>query len=175
MAITNIAKSLKLRLPRRQKPAAAGGGGTTPPKATTKEEEFRQVFRYLDANDDGRISAEELRAYFVSIGDTVSYEEAGKIIREFSNAEDSLLLTFEEFGRMMELRGDVEEDTLLKQAFEVYEVEKGSGCITPEGLRLVLRRLGDVKSYGECADMIRVFDLDGNGVLDFYEFQKMMT
>ncbi|KAL0325692.1 UNVERIFIED_CONTAM: putative calcium-binding protein CML41 [Sesamum radiatum] len=188
MAIAGIARSFagrafKLRLPfrRRSKPrtedpshetTAHCGGGLK----SSKEEEFRQVFRYFDANNDGKISAEELSAYFASTGDSVSLEEAEKIIREFSNdgAGESLLLEFGEFVRMMELR-DAEDDKVLRQAFEVYVVEKDGGCITPEGLRQVLRRLGDVKSHQECEAMIRVFDLDGNGVLDFHEFHKMMT
>ncbi|KAI3465011.1 hypothetical protein Pfo_021674 [Paulownia fortunei] len=144
--------------------------------SVNKEGEFRQVFRYFDANNDGKIAADELSAYFASIGDSVSHEAAEKIIREFSkgSAEDSLLLGFGDFVRLMELR-DTEDDKVLRQAFEVYVVEKGSGCITPEGLRQVLRRLGVVKSYRECEAMIRVFDLDGNGVLDFHEFHKMMA
>ncbi|KAK4429129.1 putative calcium-binding protein CML41 [Sesamum alatum] len=194
MAIAGIARSfagraLKLRLPfrRRSKPKTEDpspettihGGGGLNSSPSSKEDEFRQVFRYFDANDDGKISAEELSAYFASTGDSVSLEEAEKIIREFSNdgaavgEEESLLLEFEEFVRMMELR-DAEDDKVLRQAFEVYVVEKGGGCITPEGLRQVLRRLGDVKSHQECEAMIRVFDLDGNGVLDFHEFHKMM-
>ncbi|PIN15829.1 Calmodulin and related proteins (EF-Hand superfamily) [Handroanthus impetiginosus] len=152
-----------------------GGGGSNGIK---EEGEFRKVFSYLDANNDGKISADELSASFSSIGDDVSIDKVEKIIREFSNGgatEDSLLLDFEAFERMMDLR-DSEDDKVLQQAFEVYVEEKGGarGCITPEGLRRVLGRLGDVKSYEECEAMIRVFDLDGDGVLDYNEFQKMM-
>ncbi|KAK6115862.1 hypothetical protein DH2020_008131 [Rehmannia glutinosa] len=179
-------RNFKLRL--RSNPTTA-----TPPETTThgrgeiatlksgsKEDEFRQVFGYLDSNSDGRISADELREYFVSVGDDVSREEAEKIIGELlgggggGGEESNLLLGFGEFVRLMEVR-EGENDDVLRRAFEVYEVEKGSGFITPEGLRRVLGRLGDVKSVQECRAMIRVYDLDGNGVLDFDEFYKMMT
>ncbi|XP_073127683.1 probable calcium-binding protein CML41 [Henckelia pumila] len=181
---------LRLRLPGRLRPStecpaddgggSSGGGGVA---ITSKEDEYWRVFGYLDTNKDGKISANELRNYFSSVGDTVSDEEAKKIIREFSKGkggggggEDSMRLEFGEFVRMAELR-DSDEDkvVILRRAFEVYEVDKGSGFITPEGLRGVLRRLGDVKSYQECEAMIRTYDLDGNGALDFYEFQKMMS
>ncbi|KZV20209.1 Calmodulin-like 41, partial [Dorcoceras hygrometricum] len=147
-----------------------------------KEDEYWRVFRYLDTDKDGKISANELRDYFASVGDSVSADEAKKIIQEFSRSkggggEDSMRLEFGEFVRMAELRDgdDVDNVVILRQAFEVYEVDKGSGFITPEGLRCVLRRLGDAKSYQECEAMIRTYDLDGNGALDFYEFQKMMS
>ncbi|XP_011074483.1 probable calcium-binding protein CML41 [Sesamum indicum] len=187
MAISSIAKpfntrAFKLRLPRRLrfKPYAATpptetaspDGGISTSKTSTSEDEFRRVFCFLDADGDGKISAEELRDYFDSIGESLSYDDAKRIIGEFSNG--SLLLGYGEFVRLMELR-DGDGDVVLRQAFEVYEVEKGCGFITPEGLRQVLRRLGDVKSLQECKAMIRVYDLDGNGVLDFYEFYKMMT
>lgn len=183
MAIANITKqfSSRLRSTPPTSPRRSGGGGgeaAVSPKSISKEDEFRHVFRFLDADNDGKISADELTAHFATIGDSLSREEAERIIGEFSKGggEGPLLLEFGDFVRVMELRddgGDV--DGVLRRAFEVYEEEKGSGCITPEGLRKVLRRLGDVKSVEECKAMIRAYDLDGNGVLDFDEFYKMMT
>ncbi|KAH6816925.1 hypothetical protein C2S51_000528 [Perilla frutescens var. frutescens] len=199
MAIATIArpfssKVFNLRLPRRLRPKSdtatpppettsprrcSGGGegdaAVVSPRPSSKEDEFRRVFQFLDADNDGKISADELTAYFATFGDSLSREEAERIIGEFS--EGSKLLEFGEFVRVMELRGgdgDGDGVDVLRQAFEVYEEEKGSGCITPAGLREVLRRLGDVKSVQECKAMIRVYDLDGNGVLDFDEFCKMM-
>ncbi|XP_012843229.1 PREDICTED: probable calcium-binding protein CML41 [Erythranthe guttata] len=195
MAISGITKLpfssmvFMLRFPRRLRSkstpptGSSSGGGSgiaTPKSAGSKEDEFRQVFRFLDADADGRISAAELRAYFASVGDSVSHEEAEKIIGELSGGGgEGLMLGFGEFVRVMELRdgGDYGGDSVvvLRRAFEVYEEEKGSGCITAEGLKEVLRRLGDVRSVEECRAMIGVYDLDGNGVLDFDEFYKMMT
>ncbi|CAI9763692.1 unnamed protein product [Fraxinus pennsylvanica] len=182
-----IAKSFKLRFVSKpktpsppsipQSPTTAhggsGGSGHFPamqtPKTTAKEDETRQVFSYFDNDNDGRISVDELMAYFTSIGESITHDEAQKIVQEFDKNGDNLL-EFEEFVGLME-----NDDNILRKAFEVFEVEKGSGCITAEGLRQVFRRLGNAKSYQECEAMIRVFDLDGNGVLDFYEFHKMMA
>lgn len=179
-----IAKSIKLRfvskpktpsppsIPQSPITAHGGSGGSGPFSALqtpTKEDETRQVFSYFDNDNDGRISVDELMAYFTSIGESITHDEAQKIVQEFDKNGDNLL-EFEEFVGLME-----KDDNILKMAFEVFEIEKGSGCITAEGLRQVFRRLGNAKSYQECESMIRVFDLDGNGVLDFYEFQKMMA
>ncbi|CAN1294345.1 Probable calcium-binding protein CML41 [Linum perenne] len=57
----------------------------------------------------------------------------------------------------------------------MFEEDKGDECITPRGLQRMLNRLGDRKSLDECSAMIRPFDLYGNGVLDFQEFQNMMN
>ncbi|KAE8729205.1 putative E3 ubiquitin-protein ligase ARI8-like [Hibiscus syriacus] len=138
---------------------------------TTREEELQEVFRQFDSDGDGKISSEELRAYFTSIGDNVSENEVQRVIEDFDDNGDNLL-EFKEFVKLME--GGSEDDDDIKGAFEMYEVDKGCGCITPVGLQQMLGRLGDAKSYEECKAMIGVFDLDGNGVLDFHEFQHMM-
>ncbi|XP_051149960.1 probable calcium-binding protein CML41 [Andrographis paniculata] len=188
MAIESIVKPFsgglsKLRLLGRRRSkrgtaAAAADHAAAGEAVSSKTGEFRQVFRFLDANGDGKISADELAAFFASVGESVSREEAERIIGEFSGGgeiEGSGELGFEEFVRVVELRETEDDAAVLRRAFEVYEVEKGSGCITAEGLRRVFRRLGEVKSVKECEAMIRVFDLDGNGVLDFNEFYKMMS
>ncbi|MBA0612943.1 hypothetical protein Godav_013475 [Gossypium davidsonii] len=119
----------------------------------TKEEALQAVFHRFDTDGDGKISSEELISYFASIGDNMSKEEAQRVIQDFDIDGDNLL-EFKEFVKLME--GGNEGDD-IKRAFEIYEVDKG-----------------DMKSYEDCVAMIRVFDLDGNGVLDFHEFQQMM-
>ncbi|KAF7809756.1 putative galacturonosyltransferase-like 1 [Senna tora] len=139
----------------------------------SREQELREVFRYFDGNGDGKISASELRSYFGSIGEYLSQEEAEGVISELDTDGDNLL-EFSDFMRMM--KKDEENDGEdLKKAFEMFEWEKGSGCITPKGLQRMLQRLGDNKSHQECVAMIHAFDVDRNGVLDFNEFQQMMT
>lgn len=128
------------------------------------------MFRYFDGDGDGKISATELRAYFGSIGEHMSYEEAEAVINELDSDGDSQL-NFEDFLQLMKRGGGEDED--LKRAFEMFELEKG--FITPRSLQRMFCRLGDTKSYEECATMIQVYDTDGNGVLDFNEFHRMMA
>lgn len=102
----------------------------------------------------------------------MSQAEVQRVIKDFDEDGDNLL-EFGEFVKLMEGNNAVDDD--LREAFEMYEVDKGSGCITPSGLQQMLNRLGDVRSYEECVAMIAAFDLDGNGVLDFHEFHQMMA
>lgn len=163
--------NFKLTLPRfssKSKPRIP----SSPTNIRSIHQEYQKVFSHFDANRDGKISSEELRAYFASIGESMSSKEAQSAVSEFDGNGDNLL-EFQDFVRLMEQdEGEVNDD--LKRAFEMFEADKGCGCITPRGLQLMLSRLGDVKSYQECVSMIRVFDLDGNGVLDLHEFLHMM-
>ncbi|KAK9285958.1 hypothetical protein L1049_025160 [Liquidambar formosana] len=157
--------------PPRSSPPRSPTSSTLAPKLANSEDELKDVFRCFDGNGDGKISALELRKYFASIGEFMSHEEAQGMIDDFDTDKDGLL-DFTDFVRVMK-RKDGDED--LRLAFEMFEVKKGSGCITPKGLQRMLKRLGDKRSYEDCVAMIQAFDIDGNGVLDFQEFRQMMS
>ncbi|CAI0425462.1 unnamed protein product [Linum tenue] len=113
--------------------------------------------------------------YFASTtGEAMSREDAERVIGEFDGDGDGTL-GFGDFVRMVDGGDGKEFDGDLRRAFEMFEEDKGEGCITPRGLQRMLVRLGDRKSLDECTAMIRPFDLDGDGVLDFPEFQRMMN
>ncbi|KAI9113239.1 hypothetical protein K1719_015764 [Acacia pycnantha] len=140
-----------------------------------KEEPMRHVFDHFDVDKDGKISCEELMQYLASAGESVTHNGARRVIHDFDSNGDNLL-EYGDFVRLLEQKDtDESRDDVLKSAFQMFEVNKGCGYITPKGLQQMLRQLGDLKSHEECAAMIRVFDLDGNGSLDFHEFQQMMT
>lgn len=170
-------KSFRLTLPFKSSISSPYSNDVVDDDDDKDHDQLRQVFCYFDHNNDGKISVEELRAYFKTVGDSISEEEAEKVVMEFDRDGDKLL-EFNDFVQLMrkDSKDGGRED--IKKAFEIFEVEKGSGCITPRGLQVVLNRLGggaSYKSLDECKAMIRVFDLDGNGVLDFDEFHKMMS
>ncbi|XP_059624688.1 probable calcium-binding protein CML41 [Cornus florida] len=161
-------------------PSSSNTSPITPKSTASWEDELREVFRHFDRDNDGKISAIELRAYFGSVGEYMSHEEAQGVIDDLDTDGDSSI-DFQDFMRLMKREGGGgcgcgggDQDD-LKAAFEMFEFEKGSGYITPKSLQRVLNRLGDSKSYDECVAMIQVFDTDGNGELDFHEFRQMMA
>ncbi|KAF7134319.1 hypothetical protein RHSIM_Rhsim08G0110900 [Rhododendron simsii] len=174
-------KGLKLTLPRLKSKSSSNSssprspGSPIGPKNTRREDELREVFRHFDKDNDGKISAIEIRAYFGSIGEYMSHEEAKAVIDELDGDGDEMI-DFADFMRLMKRDEDGhEEDEDVKAAFGMFEFEKGCGRITAKSLQRVLSRLGELRSYDECAAMIRAFDVDGNGELDFHEFHQMMA
>uniref|UniRef100_A0A1J3CSX6 Putative calcium-binding protein CML41 n=1 Tax=Noccaea caerulescens TaxID=107243 RepID=A0A1J3CSX6_NOCCA len=183
-------KTLKLNLSfqnRRGSPKSNFSSTLTSPRSNTdddsntknhhSDDELRRVFSHFDVDGDGKISAFELRDYFGSVGEYISHEAAQEAINEVDTDADGSL-GFEDFLGLMtrrDLDGNGDGGGELKTAFEMFEVEKGSGCITPKGLQKMLAKLGESRTYGECEAMIRFYDIDGNGVLDFHEFRQMMT
>ncbi|KAI0529527.1 hypothetical protein KFK09_002079 [Dendrobium nobile] len=142
---------------------------------------FQEVFSRLDSDGDGRISIEELRSFLGWTGDHVLPDEVATVVSDI-DVDDDGFIDYCSFVRLVDgghRRGegregerDYEED--IRRAFEMFKGEEGEGSITPRGLQRVLGRLGDEKSEEDCAAMIRVYDLDGNGVLDYHEFHRMM-
>ncbi|KAL0345276.1 UNVERIFIED_CONTAM: Calmodulin-like protein 2 [Sesamum radiatum] len=72
-------------------------------------------------------------------------------------------------------RGRAGGDGDLKEAFDVFDGNK-DGLITVEELGLVLSSLGftEGKKLEDCKEMIRKVDMDGDGMVNFDEFKKMM-
>jgi calcium-binding protein CML len=120
---------------------------------------------------DGRISGRELREFFASMGD------GGLALGGLEDGGGGdLMLGFDDFVRIVESKGGEEEEREdLRRAFEAFEAVKGSGRITPRGLQRVLSQLGDEPSVAECEAMIRAYDDDGDGELDFHDFHRMMS
>ena len=133
------------------------------------------VFRYFDENGDGKISPGELRDCMrVSGGEELSLEAAEAVVQSADSDGDGLL-GFDDFVNLIDAQEEEERVRSLKEAFEAYEAKKGGGCITAKSLRRALRqRLGEARSVEECREMIRRYDENGDGVISFEEFRKMM-
>ncbi|KAI3768411.1 hypothetical protein L2E82_19072 [Cichorium intybus] len=141
------------------------------PNTNNRQQDFRWVFARFDTDNDGKISALELRSYFGSIGEYMSHQEAQCVIEDLDVDGDGFI-DFEDFMRLMKVKDERDD---VKAAFEMFEHEKGCGRISPKSLQKTLSRLGESKSYDECLKMIKVFDVHGKGGVDFNEFQQMMT
>ncbi|CAO1947289.1 unnamed protein product [Urochloa humidicola] len=137
--------------------------------------DFSRVFSAFDRDDDGKISAAELRLCMkAALGEDVSAEEAEELVASADSDGDGLL-SQEEFLKLVQLENEEGEERCrgLKEAFGMYEM-KGEGCITPLSLKRMLSKLGSHQEIDECKAMICRFDLDGDGVLSFEEFKVMM-
>lgn len=156
--------------------ASASSSGTS--RGRDRTAELREIFRHFDRDMDGRISGAELREFFASMGDGGSLQALG--LKDGGGAGGAVDLTltlgFDDFVCVVESKGGEEEEREdLRRAFEAFEAVKGSGRITPRGLQRVLSQLGDEPSVAECEAMIRAYDDDGDGELDFHDFHRMMS
>ncbi|XP_043693003.1 probable calcium-binding protein CML41 [Telopea speciosissima] len=141
-------------------------------KKQSRNDELQQIFHYLDANGNGKIEGSELRSYLASKKEFMSPEEVQAVTNELDAAGgDSLMLSFDDFAMLMEREGG---DDDLKRGFQMF-TGKRSGSITSDDLQRIFNCLGNKMSNEECKSIIKAFDLNGDGVIDFAEFQQMMA
>eukprot|EP00262_Sarcandra_glabra_P007047 TRINITY_DN19614_c0_g1_i1.p1 TRINITY_DN19614_c0_g1~~TRINITY_DN19614_c0_g1_i1.p1 ORF type:complete len:218 (+),score=69.54 TRINITY_DN19614_c0_g1_i1:55-708(+) len=164
---------------------------TTPPRRPAKSAEIDKaeiaaVFAAFDRNGDGFVTKKELGEFLWKLGLISTEKEVENMFEkldsngdgfidadEFSKLYTSLLMGG---GQGVEQGEDgAEEDGDLREAFKVFD-GNGDGLITVDELGLVLSSLGFKQGMKmeDCRNMIRQVDMDGDGMINFTEFKKMM-
>uniref|UniRef100_A0A5B7BU28 Putative calcium-binding protein CML18 n=1 Tax=Davidia involucrata TaxID=16924 RepID=A0A5B7BU28_DAVIN len=139
--------------------------------------QLKQVFKFMDANGDGKISPLELSEVLFSLGHekSMATKEAQGMVREMDCNGDGFI-DMEEFMNVMTNPDSQtgKEDDLLMDVFLIFDSDR-NGFISARELQRVLISLGcDKCSLRECRRMIRGVDKDGDGFVDFEEFRSMM-
>jgi Ca2+-binding EF-hand superfamily protein len=138
--------------------------------AVSTDEAAAMVAR-VDANSDGLIDIHEFRELYDSIPKKRKHQHPAAALgaaREVP-VEDA-----------EEEEAEEEEERDLREAFDVFDGNK-DGLISAEELGTVLGSLGLRRAgagrpaVAECRDMIRLVDSDGDGMVSFEEFKRMMT
>ncbi|KAG8498958.1 hypothetical protein CXB51_005306 [Gossypium anomalum] len=146
----------------------------TQKSSSVNQEELQKVFNQFDANRDGKISVTELRDVLKSMGSSITEEELKRVLEDIDIDKDGFI-NLSEFSSLF--RSSSDEDTValeLRDAFDLYDQDK-NGLISTSELHLVLNQLGMKCSVDDCARMIKSVDSDGDGNVNFEEFQKMMS
>lgn len=136
------------------------------------EELVQRVFNYFDEDEDGKITASELRTCMMAVGGREMTLAEAEMAVETADSDGDGMLGLDDFSKLLEGSCGTEEDE-LREAFGLYAAE-GTSSITAKSLKRMLSRLGQSTSVDNCRAMIRRFDLNGDGVLNFDEFRVMM-
>ena len=81
-------------------------------------------------------------------------------------------IDFEEFIELMVKYGsNIDEN--IAQSFKVFDRD-GDGLITEDELHITMQKLGEPMNEDEVKAMIAEADLDGDGKINFKEFQILM-
>ena len=135
--------------------------------------EFREVFEMFDNDGEGAIDAQELATVMRALGQNPTQAELEEMVKRV-DSDGSGQIEFEEFLQLMAIRikeDDTEEG--LIEAFKVFDRDQG-GDITNDELREVMRSLGSKMDEEDIDEMVRKMDFNGDGVIDYAEFCKVL-
>ncbi|XP_031132094.1 calmodulin-like protein 3 [Ipomoea triloba] len=146
----------------------------------TDKEELKGVFATFDKNGDGFITKQELKDSLKNIGISMEDKDIAEMMEKVDENKDGLI-DLHEFCELcnsllgVESEREGDGDKNLREAFEVFDGDT-DGLITAEELSKVLGSLGlkQGKTLEDFKEMIGRFDLDGDGMVNFDEFKRMM-
>ncbi|XP_022738545.1 probable calcium-binding protein CML27 [Durio zibethinus] len=137
-------------------------------------DQLQKVFNQFDANKDGKISVTELGDVLKTMGSSYTEEELKRVMEDIDTDKDGFI-NLSEFCSLCRSSSDaVTAASELRDAFDLYDQDK-NGLISANELHLVLNRLGMKCLLDDCVKMITSVDSDGDGNVNFEEFQKMMS
>lgn len=141
---------------------------------TEQLEELKEAFSIYDLDGDGIITTRELGSVMRTLGLNPTEAEILNFIKE-ADIDKSGSINFEEFSVMMvdKMKNiDSEEDII--EAFKVFDMDN-KGFITVYELRHIMTNLGEKLTEQEVTDMMREADADGDGLINYQDFVKIMT
>ncbi|XP_011037098.1 PREDICTED: calmodulin-like protein 3 [Populus euphratica] len=137
--------------------------------------ELKRVFQMFDRNGDGKITKKELNDSLENLGIFIPDKELTQMIETIDVNGDGCV-DIDEFGELYQsLMDEKDEEEDMREAFKVFD-QNGDGFITVDELRSVLASLGlkQGRTLEDCKRMIMKVDVDGDGMVDYKEFKKMM-
>ncbi|XP_075076234.1 calmodulin-like protein 3 [Nicotiana tabacum] len=150
--------------------------------------ELRSIFATFDKNNDGYITKQELKLSLKNIGIFMEDKDIVDMVDKVDSNKDGLI-DLDEFYQLCHTflgieavnEGEMNEEEEsnrekdLKDAFDVFDYDK-DGLISAEELSKILSSLGlrQGKKLDYCKEMIRKVDVDGDGMVNFDEFKKMI-
>lgn len=159
----------------------AATGVPTALHVSKSEKELKAAFRVYDADNDGRISNAELSKVLTSLGGEISDQEVQELMKQIDKDNDGFI-SVEEFiefhqtsAAPVSVGGEVSPvHDPMRDAFQMFDKD-GDSRISASELQSVLVSLGDKgHSLEQCKQMISSVDKDGDGYVDFMEFQVLM-
>ena len=151
-------------------------GFITSQLATKSErEEMMELFRSLDTDSSGTLSAKEIKEGFQMIfGAEVNDIDAEvERIMKAVDLDGSGEIEYSEFVAATLNRQQLLSKERLEMAFKAFDLD-GSGTITAYELKQVLGKAHDEYDDEMWESLITEADLNGDGVIDLVEFTKMM-
>lgn len=135
--------------------------------------ELKEAFSLFDKLGNETISTKSLGQLMRTCGQNPTESELQDTINEVDDGTGTI--SFPIFLYII-TKGMKKEDTEdeIREAFRAFDRD-GYGFILPAELKQVLRMLDEDMPDKELDNMMKIADKDGDGVIDYEEFAKMIS
>ena len=137
--------------------------------------ELQSAFSLFDTENKRVLDSRELKAAMRALGFAdCSKNDVRKLLSSIGKTDRDTVI-FDEFtdmlaSKMLQTRGSREE---VMRIFKLFDEDK-KGAISFKQLKRVAMELGETLNDDELQEMIEEADRDGDGVLNFDEFYRVM-
>eukprot|EP01057_Protomagalhaensia_wolfi_P001010 Protomagalhaensia_wolfi_Nauph_80__1009@NODE_1584_length_1455_cov_156_482345_g1228_i0_p1_GENE_NODE_1584_length_1455_cov_156_482345_g1228_i0NODE_1584_length_1455_cov_156_482345_g1228_i0_p1_ORF_typecomplete_len155_score22_14EFhand_8/PF13833_6/6_5EFhand_8/PF13833_6/2_5e05EFhand_8/PF13833_6/7_8e11EFhand_7/PF13499_6/1_6e06EFhand_7/PF13499_6/5_4e09EFhand_6/PF13405_6/2_4e05EFhand_6/PF13405_6/16EFhand_6/PF13405_6/0_0013EFhand_1/PF00036_32/8_3e02EFhand_1/PF00036_32/0_9EFhand_1/PF00036_32/4_7e03EFhand_1/PF len=128
-------------------------------------DELAVLFKIFDTEEVGSIDKRELKAALRALGLHVTIEDLQQILRGDR-------ISFEDFCLVAESR--LPERLSTESLMQTFELLAGGQSLDLQGLRAACDELGEEIPDEELAQMISHADQDGDGIVTFDDFQRII-
>eukprot|EP01055_Gregarina_sp_Pseudo9_P005914 Gregarina_sp_Pseudo_9__5913@NODE_93_length_4340_cov_42_102767_g85_i0_p5_GENE_NODE_93_length_4340_cov_42_102767_g85_i0NODE_93_length_4340_cov_42_102767_g85_i0_p5_ORF_typecomplete_len181_score12_46EFhand_7/PF13499_6/4_3e09EFhand_7/PF13499_6/3_2e12EFhand_8/PF13833_6/0_0027EFhand_8/PF13833_6/2_2e06EFhand_8/PF13833_6/2_5e10EFhand_11/PF08976_11/1_7e06EFhand_11/PF08976_11/0_00043EFhand_1/PF00036_32/1_4e03EFhand_1/PF00036_32/0_19EFhand_1/PF00036_32/7_7EFhand_1/PF00036_32/1_6e07EFhand_6/PF13405_6/3e05EFh len=163
-----------------RKPSAAGpqvpngkNASSRPRNCAVNRDELAILFKIFDTEDLGTIDVREFKAALRALGLHVNTEDVQQmLLTVHRTSKDGI--TFEEFCTLAESRmpDRLSRDSLY-QTFELFGGSQ-TGHLDLQSLKIACEELGEDIPERELEQMIQHADQDGDGLVTFEDFERVM-
>jgi len=154
------------------KQAARSGSNVFSMFSEKQVAEFKEGFQVMDADKDGIIGKQDLRATFDMVG---SISNDAQLDEYLSEAPGPLSFTqlLQMFGERMSGGGGTDDDDVVIAAFNAFD--EGDGKASAEELRHALKTWGDKYTDKECDTIFAELPIDSFDKIDIQGVVTMLT
>lgn len=134
---------------------------------------YKDAFKFFDKDKKGYITADDFANALKRMGGTPTEEEVQGLLQEYDINGDGKV-TFEEMVVITTKRKQIaDEDPEVRKLFDKFD-KNGDGCLNREELVDVLAQMGPRLTSTNVEAIIRDYDENRDGLIQFSEFEKML-
>jgi len=140
-----------------------------------EESNFREAFQLFDQDQDGVVSAAELKRMMKSMGNELTEQEVRDILKE---AGSTTSIGYGAFCRLMgagiKQSRDVDPEDEMRDAFKLFDHD-GDGQISPKDMVKALAQFGVTLTDSDVDKLIAEATLSQDRNVSYEVFKRVMT